>query len=349
MIEMFAGSGVLSATSATEGIRAVAIDQRSNRHAQKCKCMNFDLATAEGQLEFDTLFRRLLGETEQIVVWMAPPCGTASRARGIPVNAKDPPRPLRSAKFPWGLEGVSFSEKDQAKLDAANKVYAWTLRFLTGLPDHVRWVVENPVGSLMWCLPGFVAIGGRSGVVDVDTTMCNHGGSRDKRTRLRTNAPELSELAGPCSATHPPRYIDSQGGHHLHKPWGLNRTDGWATASEAEYPLEFCTKVLRSLFPQAFAENKKTKTESREEKREQSPRREVTTDTKGLGQRRPEEMVKEETVKTLGVPRPPAPRTDQTKVPETTGSEPTTDAGRPTSGLGQQGWAGRRGAEDIQR
>ena len=82
LIEIFAGSGTLSSIAVVLGCSTLPVDWRGNRHTQKARALHLDLSTAAGQEEFRILLRRLLSEAGEVVVWIAPPCGTASRARG---------------------------------------------------------------------------------------------------------------------------------------------------------------------------------------------------------------------------------------------------------------------------
>ena len=64
-------------------------------------------------------------------IFLAPPCGSASRARSIPLKRKSPgdppaPRPLRGNAFPNGLRFLSFVDK--MKISKANKLYHLTAK-----------------------------------------------------------------------------------------------------------------------------------------------------------------------------------------------------------------------------
>ena len=107
----------------------------------------------------------------------------------------------------------------------------------------------------MWDLPGFKDLAGRPDVVDTDVTMCNYGADRDKRTRLRSNSSLLCSMTGKCTGTHGHRHVTDDGRMELHKPWGLCRRSGWATAHEAQYPEHFCKHVLELLLQTAAVEN----------------------------------------------------------------------------------------------
>ena len=107
----------------------------------------------------------------------------------------------------------------------------------------------------MWDLPGFKDLADRADVFDADVTMCNFGADRDKRTRLRSNSRLLCSMSGKCTREHSHRHIDDEGRTALHKPWGLCRSSGWATAHEAQFPEHFCRHVLQLLLETAAVEN----------------------------------------------------------------------------------------------
>ena len=75
------------------------------------------------------------------MVWVAPPCGTAYRAREIRRGGPHGrPKPLRSDRYPEGIPGLAGVAA--AKVTAANELYR-----------HEKgkfFVVENPARSHFW-------------------------------------------------------------------------------------------------------------------------------------------------------------------------------------------------------
>ena len=67
-------------------------------------------------------------------IHLGPPCGTASRARNIPVKRKlrskgaPNPQPLRSSVYPLGLPWLKGLNK--TKMDAANCLYEFSARLV---------------------------------------------------------------------------------------------------------------------------------------------------------------------------------------------------------------------------
>ena len=73
------------------------------------------------------------------VVPMAPPCGTASRAR----EKEDGPPPLRSDAHPEGLPGLG--PQDQKRVDKANAIYLFISEVAEYCQAHwILWIIENP-------------------------------------------------------------------------------------------------------------------------------------------------------------------------------------------------------------
>ena len=100
-----------------------------------------DLCTPEGV----ALLWSWLQNEQVLAVFLAPPCGSASRARQIPLKRKHfghpsrrhhGPRPLRDDANPNGLPDLSDTDKQRVSL--ANQLY-----FLTA--QIVQWAVENGV------------------------------------------------------------------------------------------------------------------------------------------------------------------------------------------------------------
>ena len=66
-------------------------------------------------------------------------CGTASRARGVPLKIKADfewlPQPLRTSAEPWGKADLEAEgEKEVHKVTAANILYAWVPQWISSLP-----------------------------------------------------------------------------------------------------------------------------------------------------------------------------------------------------------------------
>ena len=81
--EIFAGHGGLSAAVKERGFVTCSVDWSGNRHRAKVSILILDLTVDE---DFLTLLARL-SACATVFLWLAPPCGTFSEARLIPIPA----------------------------------------------------------------------------------------------------------------------------------------------------------------------------------------------------------------------------------------------------------------------
>lgn len=105
VIEVCAGSARLTKTCRKFGLRDLAMDKSTDRSC------GIDIITAE--------------QDKLLLVFIAPPCGTASRARGRPIkasllNGRKAPQPLRSDLQPYGKGNLTGTEK--LKTELANQL-----------------------------------------------------------------------------------------------------------------------------------------------------------------------------------------------------------------------------------
>lgn len=224
-VEIFAGTAGLTAAVRKVGLHAsVGVDSSVST---KCKApvIRLDLRQEHAQ----TLLWQILNRPNLIRVHLAPPCGTASRAREI-VRKKGPsPRPLRSERYPDGfpwLRGVNRDRVASANLlyDIAGKVVAYCLRM------KIVVSVENPARSHFWATSHFSKHlqGLKDHLFQTFFHHCMHGSRRRKHTLLLHNCPQLCKLAILCD------------GSHTHEQWGYNKT--WATSLETAYPPLLCKR-----------------------------------------------------------------------------------------------------------
>ena len=248
LIEIFSGSGSLTARARARALKAIAVDWRGNRHREHARALHINLSETSAKSEVQKLIDDMYSMTEEFMIWFEPPSGTASRAREIHLRSPNAPQPLRSDAAPLGIAGLEGIDK--AKVEEANRLYALTAEVISELPAGVLWCIANPVSSLMWLIPYIVALQNATGAVDVDFTCCNFGSKRPKRMRLRTNCAKLLALQGPCSGVHPHRHVQEDGLGVLHAPWGFLRKGEFPAREEAEYPAELCDAILDCVFPQ---------------------------------------------------------------------------------------------------
>ena len=203
IVEIFSGSGRLLLTAKELGCRVDPVDHRSNRHRQHVRATNFDLSQPCAMQELIVLLRRHRGRVHEegggLHVHFAPPCGTCSRAREVPLpRGQRGPVPLRSAQYPTGLPTLTGTDRD--KVAAANALYDLVSNVIMQHLAHwpaVTWSIENPTNSWMWWLVPIAKLLNLPTVLDADVTACNYGSTWDKKTRFRCNIPAFASMAGP--------------------------------------------------------------------------------------------------------------------------------------------------------
>ena len=117
-IKLCTGSAVLSAAALKHGYRVMPVDYKRNRHTPRCKIVSLDLSEDHAW----EVLRYICETCDVAAVHLAPPCGTCSKARGIPMPDGSPgPQPVRSDEYLLGLPALS--EIDLLKVTAANRPY----------------------------------------------------------------------------------------------------------------------------------------------------------------------------------------------------------------------------------
>ncbi|CAL1170052.1 unnamed protein product [Cladocopium goreaui] len=130
-IEACAGCGILSSVVQQRGFQVIPIDCPRNRHVPKCRLVVLDLTSAYA----DQLLRRIVRDHKVAGVHIALPCGTCSKARGIPMADGTPgPPPLRDSTHLHGLPGLTPDQ--QLKVTAANELYACADQFIQFLHEQ---------------------------------------------------------------------------------------------------------------------------------------------------------------------------------------------------------------------
>ena len=226
MIEIFAGSAILSSCFKSAGWDILPIDHKFNRFHPLAKICTLDLTLPSAW----SYLQWVCNEFRVLWVHAAPPCGTSSRARERP-NA---PPPLRGEQNPWGLEHIPSNE--QARLDAANLLYMQLYDFTLFLQERkIHWSIENPANSWLWQLDPYAALVEQSSKVCLQS--CAFGGSRPTWKAFLTSMPQLLCLGLSCP------------GNHQHAPYGRKRLpDGqmhYATSEEAVYPRGLCHQLVQ--------------------------------------------------------------------------------------------------------
>ena len=248
--ELCAGSAELS-LCLSRHFDSLAFDHSANRHQQRHPCLVVDLTKQEGW----EVAKKLRDEGKLVYVHVAPPCGTASRAREKPIpewlkkSGAPSPQPLRSARHPEGFPWLKGKEAE--KVRAANMIYMHAADFLLGCHSRgVGFSVENPTRSFMWKTRWFQKLLQVEGIFEVHFQACMHGGRRPKHSSWWTNVEELKDLAVLCD------------GKHQHQQWGLSKCEGswhFKTAEEAAYPRLLCERVTAAVVKRVERIGKVTK------------------------------------------------------------------------------------------
>ena len=233
VLEVFAGSARLTKHLRAAGLDAWAVDWKGSRlQPETASIVHLNLTAPADR---HALFR-LLEHPELMYVHFEPPCGTANRARDIPLgpgSACGPP-PLRSEAFPSGLPDLH--PKQAARVSAANLLYNLTAACADILvAKNVMWSIGNPRGSYMWLMPCMLDLCSRDDVHMATFQSCAWGGQRPKWTAwLHYPGLAFEELSTVCPGIS---------GTHTHKPWGRDANCTFASALETVYPEILCQKI----------------------------------------------------------------------------------------------------------
>ena len=130
------------------GDEALGLDHVVDKKRMRGPTSKVDVCKKENQ----DMVLQWLDEKKTDGVMMAPPCGTSSRAREIPVFQSREKRralqPLRSARYPDGLP--TLRGLDALKVKSANKLCAFTRRLIDKCVQLViPFICENPLRSWM--------------------------------------------------------------------------------------------------------------------------------------------------------------------------------------------------------
>ena len=245
MVELCAGSGVLSAEAQRCGFQVFPIDHARNKFATKAAIFPLDLSSDFAPSLLEDMF------TTMRPVWchMGLPCGTCSRAREKPLprelrcQGAPEPRPLRAAHALFGLDSLNGHE--QTRVQAANRVYETAEHvlfciFRLGLAVSI----ENPERSWLWALLAALVKRRQNAAYtawyfsldDITFDACCHGSSYPKTTRLKASQGVFLSLHARCDTSH------------SHAPWRIAKRDGqwhFDASSEAVYPALLVKRMVQ--------------------------------------------------------------------------------------------------------
>ena len=226
IIEIFAGSARVTACLKQLGMKSsFGVDKIRSKNVMSSVVLS-DLTTREGE----ELLMNWLSMPNVVGIFLAPPCGSASRARQIPLKRKfgrrrSGPRPLRSDQFPNGIPNLNPSELSRVSL--ANKLYHLTAKLVKWADEHgVIFVVENPQFSLFWATSFWTEVA-HLAMYSIFHS-CQYGGKRKKKTMLAFNVCDFSVISAICPG---------QTAKHKHEQWGVRKNNQFATAEETAYPM----------------------------------------------------------------------------------------------------------------
>ena len=244
MLEIFSGSGRVTAAIRKLGMRAVAFDRTSNRTSGPVTIL--DLTKDD---DFLFLMNYIKSEKENILwIHLAPPCGTCSAARNtrhraLEAAGYDLPVPLRSKE--WRMGFPSLKGLDAAKVSAANVLYERTFQIASLAIDLQLTVsIENPENSLFWDTDPIKRLMEKCEGHHNVFQSCMMGGDRDKRTKWWCSDDTFASFNVMCD------------GSHTHKEWTPVATSGglkFPTAEEASYPLLLCERAAHAIKEKAIS------------------------------------------------------------------------------------------------
>ena len=236
IIEICAGSARLSKAAHESGFKTMAVDHTTSRSCGFPICV-FDLTDPQ---DLASILRFIDEAADCIVgIWVAPSCGTCSRAREkrlpqLESAGMKVPYPLRSTAQPDQLDGLSGLDK--VKVEKANMLYDAVYEIATNACLHQIFVaIENPTNSHYWSTSAMQRLCRNQVHHYVTFHNCAHGGDWDKSTSLWVNDSWLDELAILCDKKH------------VHKPWTTTLKHGgvkFSTSEEAAYPNLLCERVI---------------------------------------------------------------------------------------------------------
>ena len=230
LLELCCGTAGVTAAFRKVGLNnCIAIDKIRHKGALAA-VVKLDLTDKQHQL----LVLRWIRHDAIAGIFWAPPCGTASAARSIPIpDDPEAPQPLRSEFEP---DGFSYLEgTDLARVLQANSLYEFCSVTVDECFDLDKLaMVENPSNSLFWCTSFWRKTRCLKQLYMQHHQACAYGSKRPKWTCLAASFPEVRNIDQVCP------------GNHTHEPWGpiaKGSKRQFATALEVHYPPALCRAI----------------------------------------------------------------------------------------------------------
>ena len=149
-VELFSGSGHLSAAMKKRCFSVFPVDHEFNTHKTAVSTICLNLQDTKSQ----TLVESMILQAKPAAVHLGLPCGTCSRARDKPLpphlrsQFHDPP-PLRDANNLLGFPKLAGTQA--IKVETANALYKWGVSVLhLCWKNNIRVSIENPERSWLW-------------------------------------------------------------------------------------------------------------------------------------------------------------------------------------------------------
>ena len=239
IVEICAGSARLTKVARDAGFHGLAID-----HTQARSCgIDICIFELEDPTQVDELCGFLEEEADNIAaVWIAPSCGTASKARErkLPQLQRlgiSEPIPLRSISQPDQIDGLDGTNK--IKVEKANMLYNAVEKIATTACNaNIFTGIGNPSNSHYWCTTPMRRLAAQFGERYVTFHNCCHGGFRDKLTSVWVNDTWLDSLNARCDKSH------------QHKSWKVTVSKNevrFPTSEEAAYPFVLCERIVHCI------------------------------------------------------------------------------------------------------
>eukprot|EP00438_Fugacium_kawagutii_P006508 Skav209101 [mRNA] locus=scaffold179:83987:86101:- [translate_table: standard] len=181
---------------------------------------------------------------------VAPPCETWSQARHQKLPMHPSPRPLRSSRYPFGLDGLTGDELDQVFVSSLLLFVAIRL-FLFSIVHQVPGTMEHPKTptklerASIWFLPWLKRFSDHPAVQLVAINQAEYGAKSLKPTNLMCCWLSCWSLVSKEHSTPIPW-------HQLDTLIGLDQHGRWKTSSAKEYPSALNAAIAHSHVHQIF-------------------------------------------------------------------------------------------------
>ena len=177
-----------------------------------------------------------------ITVWLAPNCGTWSRARrGHPSGRGFPPAVRGDTDTNiWGLPNLS--DADQAKVDLGNRCVTWVISIIRlCIASGTPVVIENPATSRMWAVPVLAKLL-EAATSNIVFDACQYGAAWKKPTRLVSWGCDIGSLGLRCTTKDG---VCSHSGVPHTELVGLKGPGLFWTAHASAYPWRMCREFAK--------------------------------------------------------------------------------------------------------